>query len=451
MRQLSRVVWSEGMHLAPHHFQVQARYFEDSIQFATSALWFAPYGLSGCELDAEALENGTVAVVHARGIFPDGLPFHMPECDPLPEARNISELFSPVTDRLTIYLGIPAHHPEGVNCTLEKTDTVEETRYVAAVEKIHDENTGRDEKRVRVGRKSIRLYLEDEITDDLVKLPLARIMRDGAGHFVYDPQYIPPCVRITASERLMLILRRLIEILEEKSATLAQAPDGSGEMAAAFSRHEVVSFWFLHCVNSSLAILRNLCHSKQGHPEEVFVELSRLAGALCTFGLESNPAKLPLYDHDHLDECFGEIDETIRFHLETVIPTNCVTIPLKQVKDYFYEGEVTDQRVLGRSQWIFSIRSKVGEADLISLTPQLVKVCSQGFVEKLVQRALPGLTLTHLPAPPSAVAPRVEHQYFGVAKTGPCWDHIGQTRRVGIYVPGELPEPEIGLHVILQS
>ena len=45
MKQLSRVVWNEGMHLAQHHFQAQSRYFEDAIQFALSSLFFAPYGL----------------------------------------------------------------------------------------------------------------------------------------------------------------------------------------------------------------------------------------------------------------------------------------------------------------------------------------------------------------------------------------------------------------------
>ena len=29
MKQLSKVVWSEGMHLGPHHFQVQSRFFEE--------------------------------------------------------------------------------------------------------------------------------------------------------------------------------------------------------------------------------------------------------------------------------------------------------------------------------------------------------------------------------------------------------------------------------------
>src|SRR6202044_1342611 len=70
MKLLSRVVWSEGMYLGPHHFQVQSRYFEDSIQFATSSLWFSAYGLAGVDLDAHALENGTVSVLHVCRVFP---------------------------------------------------------------------------------------------------------------------------------------------------------------------------------------------------------------------------------------------------------------------------------------------------------------------------------------------------------------------------------------------
>jgi len=451
MKQLSRVVWSEGMHLAPHHFQAQARYFEDTVHFSAEALWYSGYGLIGCELDAEALRNGTVSLAHARGLFPDGLLFHMPEGDEPPAPRNITELFPPVSDRMTVYLGIPARKADAEICSEPGGALTPSTRYVSEVYSLHDENTGRDEKTVHLGRKNIQIYLESEIGENLVAIPLARVMRDGTGHFVYDPVFIPPCIRVSASDRLMLQLRRLVEILEEKSNTLSLAAPGGGDVATAFSRQEVASFWFLHSVNSALATLRNLCFSKKGHPEEVYVELARLAGALCTFALDANPADIPLYNHDRLEECFDPLIERIRLLLDTVIPTNCITIPLTPGENYFQYGELPDQRVLGRARWIFSIRSEMGEADLIRLTPQLIKVCSQGFIGKLVQRALPGMTLTHLSVPPAAVAPKVEHQYFGLDRAGPCWDHIVKTRQVGVYVPGEFPAPEIGLHVILES
>ena len=131
MKQLSSVVWSEGMYLGPHHFQVQSRYFEDSIQFAASALRFEAYGFVGFGWDAEALRNGTLSLLHARGILPDGLAFHMPECDPLPPARNISDLFPPTRDKLTVLLAIPERKANGVNCVAAGSLDSSRTRYVA--------------------------------------------------------------------------------------------------------------------------------------------------------------------------------------------------------------------------------------------------------------------------------------------------------------------------------
>ena len=428
MKLLSKVVWSEGMYLGPHHFQVQGRYVEDSIQFAVASLWHRPYGLVGLELDAEALANGTVSVLHARGVFPDGLPFNMPECDALPEARHIADLFPPTRDSLTVMLAIPPRRPGGVNCALEAEGRAA-ARYVAESRVMHDENTGADERSVKLGRKNTRLLLDTEAAGaDVVALPLARIMRDGSGHFVFDAGFVPPCIQITASERLMLMLRRLIDILEEKGASLARKP---GSSLGEFSTREVASFWLLHAVNSALAPLRHIWMSKRGHPEELFLEMSRLGGALCTFALDSHPRAMPLYDHDQLTECFEALDRHIRAHLETIIPTNCVSIPLQPVRPYFWEGDITDQRVLGRSRWVFAIHSNIGEGDLIGRTPHLVKVCSSLFVPELVKRALPGMAMTHLPAPPPAISRRIETQYFGLSKAGPCWDHMVQTRKVG--------------------
>jgi type VI secretion system protein ImpJ len=451
MKHLSRLVWSEGMYLGPHHIQAQSRYFEDAVQFAISNLEFAPYGFGGYELDHEALRNGTLALVHARGIFRDGLVFQMPEADPLPAARNITELFSPVRESMIVHLAITARSEDGVDCAIDGNEAAEGARYLGEFTALHDENTGRDEKSVRVGRKNIRLLLDTETKEDQVTLPIARIGRDGSGHFVFDPNFIPPCVEAAASQRLMMMVRRIIEIMEEKSANLTQAKTGGAKSAAGWSSQEVANFWFLHSVNAALAPLRHLCFSKRGHPEWLFIELSRLAGALCTFGLDSHPRTLPLYDHDNLQECFEALDRHIRTHLETLMPTNCLSIPLEPLGNYFWSGPVGDQRCLGPSRWIFAIRAPIGEAELIERVPRLVKVCSREFIVKLVQRAMPGLTLTHLAIPPAAVSPRLETQYFGVSKSGPCWDNIVKTRQVGIYVPGEVPQPQIEMMVVLES
>ena len=102
-------------------------------------------------------------------------------------------------------------------------------------------------------------------------------------------------------------------------------------------------------------------------------------------------------------------------------------------------------------RWVFAIRSNIGAAELMRKTPELIKICSEEFVKKLVTRALPGLTLTHMAVPPRAISAAVETQYFQVTKQGPCWDHIVATRRVGVYVPGEFVDPGIELLVVLDG
>ena len=448
MRSLSRVVWSEGMYLGPHHFQAQSRYFEESFHFAFSSLWFQPYGLTACTLDADGLRNGAVTVVHARGIFPDGLAFDLPGCDSPPTPLAIRDLFPPTRESITILLGVPSRQLEGANCALPGANG-QRLRYTGESRTLVDENTGKDERPVMLGRKNLQLFADTEPLDDVAALPLARILRDSAGRFVFDPAFIPPCLQISASEPLMLLLQRLIETLEQKSTNLGAESRAARKSAFEFSPGEIESFWLRHAVHTALGPLRHLWISKRSHPQELFLELSRLAGGLCTFSLDSHPRNLPSYDHENPGPCFLALDRHIRKHLDTLLRPNCIAIPLERAAEYFYEAEIADTRCFDRARWILAMRSATPPGDLIANTPQ-VKFCSSQFVPELVKRALPGLVLTHLPVPPAAVSPRVETEYFDVRRTGPCWDHLTRTRKVGVYVPGELRDPELELLVILE-
>jgi type VI secretion system protein ImpJ len=445
MKTLSPVVWSEGMHLGPHQFQAQSRYFEDSIEFATSALWFENWGLIGGELSPEALANGQAVLLHARGIFPDGLAFDIPESDPAPPAFDITEAFPPTKNRVTVFLAVPMEKTDGRNYAIN--GDAEGVRYAGEQRVVSDETTGRDERAIRFGRKAIRLCLEAEDSPETVKLPIARLMRSGSGKIGLDPTFIPPCLDVTASSRLLNLLGRLIQILEDRSRSLSLS---RGEHAG-MSLQEITRFWFLHAINSGLVPLKHLYQSRRGHPEHLYMELSRLAGALCTFSLDSHPRSLPAYDHRNLDVCFDALDLHVRRHLEIVLPTSCIRIPLSNTAEFFYTGDITDQRCFGAATWILAVRASGGEVDTMNRVPGLVKICSEAFVPELVKRALPGFALTHSPTPPASVSVRADTQYFRVNKAGPCWDHIKKTKRVGVYVPGDIPAPEIELLIAIDS
>jgi len=448
MKQLSRVVWNEGMHLAQHHFQAQSRYFEDAIQFALSSLFYAPYGLAGCELDIEAIRNDTVSLVHARGVMPDGLPFDIPASDAAPDPIDVRELFSPTSEAHLVLLTIPPYQPDRPNFTLNGESNGAGARYRAEAAPVLDDTTGRDEKSVSLGRKNFRLALDVEPVDGLVSLPIARVRRDGSGHFMYDPEYIPPCVQVGASDRLMYILQRLIEILDAKSDSMGRGRRGNAEE---FARQEVASFWLLHAIDSSLPPLRHIAQVKRIHPEQLFVELSRLAGALCTFALDAHPRSLPLYDHDHPQESFDALERHIRANLEVVAPTARTIVPLRMTTPFLHTGAIADQRAFARAKWILGIRSSLTGVELAARVPQLAKVCSAKFTLELVRRAFPGMRLEHLSFPPASIAPRADTQYFTIERAGPCWDTLNSTHEIGVYLPDAIPHPEVELVIVAEG
>ncbi len=120
-----------------------------------------------------------------------------------------------------------------------------------------------------------------------------------------------------------------------------------GASFAEFSSREIASFWLLHAVNSGLSPLHHLWTSKRGHPEEAYLEMARLAGSLCTFAMDSTSARDPaLRSRRPIGETFVALDQHIRRHLETIVPTNCISIPLIPGEKYFVSlGEIAlDER-----------------------------------------------------------------------------------------------------------
>jgi type VI secretion system protein ImpJ len=447
MKLLSRVIWSEGMQLAPHHFQTQIRYFEDAIHFAVSSLWFRPYGLAACEMDDEAIENGTITLRHARGFFPDGLSFYVPGPDPPPDPRPIASSFSPVRDSHIVLLAVPAGDAGGDSgfSGMNGPRFIADTRFVA------DETHGGDERAIGVGRKNLQLLLDVEATDNFTTLPLARVRRTGTGRFEYDPAFIPPLLSAGASPPLIAMLRALCDLLDEKSRSIADAAASADEALPDTYRRDLPGFLLRQTIHSSLGALRHQLLAKRGHPEEIYELLARLGGALCCFTMDAHPRDLPLYDHDNLTECFAALDRKIRDWLELMLPVNCVTVPLRPAAPWLWAAAIDPEHTSVPSRWILEMRSKADEATVITTVPRLVKVCSEKFVPELVKRALPGMTLSHLPVPPPAVPQAVDAQYFSITRSGPCWDHIVQSKRIGVYVPADLPEPQMRLHILLEQ
>jgi type VI secretion system protein ImpJ len=261
--------------------------------------------------------------------------------------------------------------------------------------------------------------------------------------------FVPPLLDIAASEYLMSILRRLIEILTAKSATLSGMRRQKSQGLADFSASDIANFWLLYTVNTFLPQLRHLFTTRRGHPEVLFNAMNALAGALTTFSTKILPRDLPLYDHRDLGGRLGDLDDKLRYLLETVIPSNFVALPLRLASPSIYATTIDDDKYLQNTKMYLAIQAEMPEADLIGKAPQLIKACSANHLEHLVRNALPGLAMRHLSIPPNAIPVKLNYQYFSLNQDGPAWEAIRRSRNFAVWAPADFPNPQFELIIVL--
>ena len=447
MKQLQPVIWTKGTFLNPQHLQVQDRFIEDTLNFRLRALTFCPWGFERLVIDQERLSEGQFLVSSASGIFPDGLLFDVPDADQPPPSKSVADFFEPSSKSLDIYLTIPDYRQRGVNVSLGGRD--QNTRNGAGVVPFRDENNGLSEKPVQIARKNLLLLTEGENRQGSSVLRIARVERTEAGTFRLDPKFVPPLLNIRANEYLFGILRGLVEILSSRSSQLSSSRRQKNQSLAEFTAADIANFWLLYTVNSHFPVFAHFFETKGAHPEELYQAMVSLAGSLTTFSLKLRPRDIVAYDHDDLGACFSALDEKLRALLETVVPTNLDSLPLKLTHASIYSTALSEEKYLANSRMYLAVAAEAKEEEIIKRVPVLVKACSATHIDHLIKQALPGVPLKHLTSPPSAIPVKLKYQYFSISQSGAAWEAVRRARNFAVYVPGDFPNPELELLILM--
>ena len=67
----SKVVWSEGLFLRPHHLQQADRYLENLIESRARYATPYPWGFAALEIDRDLAQQSRFGLRRASGIMPD--------------------------------------------------------------------------------------------------------------------------------------------------------------------------------------------------------------------------------------------------------------------------------------------------------------------------------------------------------------------------------------------
>ena len=449
MPRLQPIIWSKGTSLTQQHLQMQDQFLESSLHFRLNALQFRPWGFHALQIDREALASGTFLLTNASGIFPDGLLFDIPRSDAAPPPKPLAGSFAPDQNEIDIYFAIPPWRDGGLNVAAPRTGA--DTRYSPQITMLRDENTGLSEKPVAIARKNFRFLTQSELQLGTVSMRAARVKRSAAGVCTLDSTFVPPLLDFHASDYLVTIARRLSEILFARSTSLSGTRRQRNQSLAEFSASDIADFWLLYPVTSSAPLINHLFEAGIRHPEQLFAAMASLAGALTTFSTTLHPRDIPTYDHDNLSLCFTNLDEKLRALLETTVPTNWVSLPLKLVRPSIYATELAEEKYLKSTQMYLAITADSSQSDIIGLTPSLVKVCSASHIDHLMTYALPGVELAYVPTPPNSVPVKLRYTYFSLSQTGPAWEAVRRARNFAAYVPGELPNPQLELLILIPS
>jgi type VI secretion system protein ImpJ len=278
-----KVVWNEGMLLMPHHFQQWDNYHEALLNSRINSLMPFNYGVLDLHINHESVANGNFQLIICRAVMPDGLLINIPDSDPEPSLRPIIEHFTPETERLGVYLAVPAQKFGGANFQANGAPANVNVRFLQEGALVKDETTGTNEQPVAFAKPNLRIIFDDELRDGWTAIKIAELERTPTGKFQISDKYIPPILNVSASQWLTNVFRQIIEVLITKSSVLSEQRRQSRASLADFTTSEVASFWLLHTVNSAIPTLTHYFYSPLLHPEKLYLKLAELVGELDDF------------------------------------------------------------------------------------------------------------------------------------------------------------------------
>lgn len=439
----AKILWGEGLFLRPQHFQRQDAYHESRLHATAQVIQPYGWGVRNASFDTDALASGVLRVTELSLFFPDGELYSAPQADELPPPV-VLDAMPGGTSELTFYLALQPLHDAGGNYRDDVEGSLS-SRYVGLQTETSDLFTEAEPAAITYLKKAVRLVAETEPRDQFISLPVVRIRRTATGGFELDETFVAPSLSINASAVLYLRLRRLIDALQAKVNALYGFHREPTKNIIEFRSGDIASFWLLHTANASFAALAHLFHHPELHPERLFQEMLRLAGALMTFSKSHTLADLPVYDHDSPGPVFARLDSIIRDLLDTVISTRYFSIALDETRPSFHLGRLDSGKIDDKTSFYLSVSADMPVAELVDAIPSRFKVGAPDDVDKLVLSSMPGVPLTYTPQVPPAIPVRPGACYFAIEARGALYDRMLQAQTITIYTPAGIRELKLEL------
>lgn len=430
----SKVVWSEGMFLHPHHFQQQDRYIEHLLYDQVRSIHPYYWGITELKIDEQLLALGKFAITSGKGVLADGTFFDIPTRDKAPPPL----VLSPQAINSIIYIATPIRRAGNPEVALEINPAAAASRYQAETIEINDCNLGSETiTPIQIGKLQLRLLLSNNDNQGFECLGLARIEEVRADHkVILDKQYLPPCLNIHAVPVLANFLREIQGLIHYRGNVLMQrlaAHEASG-------LSEAHDFMLLQIMNRFEPLMAHLTTLQSLHPERLFSLLIQLMGELATFTTqERRPMQMPQYLHHDLQSVFMPLIQELRRNLSIVIEETAIALKIEQQQPNTWTSTIHDKSALDQSTFILSVYTDLPPEDIRILFPAQAKAAPVEQLQQLVIRSLPGIELAPI-TPPRQIPYHANHSYFMLNKSSMMWQQLKNSAALAIHIGGDFPE-----------
>jgi type VI secretion system protein ImpJ len=402
--------------------------------------------------DPQALRLGKLKATQVRLRMPDGTLIDTDHVDRLPPALELARLLSDEIQDATLLLALPLEQGNGNNCLFEGTRADRPTRYRQDWRQVQDIYAD-EVQSIGVLEHAVSLRLDSDENADYLTCPIARLLRDGQGAWSLDPVYVPPLLSIAAHPGLLTQLDNLLTQLSAKRQRLMGMRRESNQRMADFAVADVSLFWLLNALNTYQPVLADLKAHPARHPEQVYLELVKLAGGLLTFSLEHDIDKIPAYRHEHLESVFAPLMRTISTLLEASLPSRVIALELEERGANRWQVTLNDARLCERdaADFYLSVRCRLPAVQLQNQFPRLCKAGTPDDVDQLINAALDGIPLQSLSHVPAAIPLRLENQYFALDLGHAKGQAMLAAGVCAFYVPSTLADVKLELFAVLRT
>lgn len=442
----SKVLWTEGLFLQPHHFQQADRRLEALINSLARRIPTYAWGISDLEIDNEILKIGQFAIKSCSGLTSDGTLFRIPEADDHPVPLSVPNT---VKDCL-VYLCIPQKRQGATEVVSEEDSTSAARLHAAEFEVIDTVGAKKKTTTMSVGKVRMRLALEVDDLEGQIKIPIGKIVEvKSDNEIILDKLFIPSCLDIKAAPPLSAFVKELEGLLSHRVSVLSGrlADNGAAKGAA-----EISDFLLLIAVNKSLPMFQHLMEIENVHPERLYSLCITLMGELSSFMAADK--KMPIiepYKHAELNVSFDGVTKILRQYLSAVLEQTAVPIKLEVRKYGVNVGIIVDKNLLDTTNFVLAVSADTSNENIRRHFPSQIKIGPVEEIRQMVNSALPGIGLKPLPVAPRQVPYNAGSVYFEMDSSDKYWGKLKSSGGIAVHVSGEFPGLKMELWAIRRN